>query len=371
MSELFLQPLKLGVLVPLVSLSLIPALYAEKLHTPPQTQVELGKVAWLRDLDKALQTAETENKPVFILFQEVPGCSTCRNYGAGALSHPLITEAIESLFVPVAIFNNHDGADREALRRFKEPAWNNPVVRIVDESGKDITQRLAGNYTESGLVESMRDALKQSEIPVPPYLKFLDEELHAKTHGTEQAVFAMSCFWSGEAKLGTLSGVVGTSPGFLHGEEVVEVSFDPNVISYENIVETAEKMKCNRKIFTRDEKQQQSAQRVMGDRAVPTGDPVVLDQQPKYHLLHTRLRHVPLTPLQASRVNSAVWGRRDPEYFLSPRQVKIFHLANRHPDAGWPVVLGREDLAEAFEEVETVAAKVRGKTGNTLRIERK
>jgi hypothetical protein len=84
------------------------------------------------------------------------------------LSHPLITEAIDSLFVPVAVFNNCEGADRKALQRFKESAWNNPVVRIVDNQGKDIAKRLAGNYTEAGLIGSMREALDHVEKPEPP-----------------------------------------------------------------------------------------------------------------------------------------------------------------------------------------------------------
>jgi len=200
MSEFLIQLLNPVILAPLSALLLLtpPSLFAAEDHHTASSAVELGKVAWLRDLDEALKIAAREDKPVFILFQEVPGCSTCRNYGAGPLSHPLITEAIDSLFVPVAVFNNREGADRKALQRFKESAWNNPVVRIVDNQGKDIAKRLAGNYTESGLGGSMREALDHVEKPVPPYLRFLDEELHATTHGTEEAVFAIAV--SGPAK---------------------------------------------------------------------------------------------------------------------------------------------------------------------------
>lgn len=77
---------------------------------------ELGKVQWLRDYDKALAIAKQQGKAVFILFQEVPGCATCRNYGHHVLSHPLIVEAIESEFVPLAIFNNKGGDDAAILK---------------------------------------------------------------------------------------------------------------------------------------------------------------------------------------------------------------------------------------------------------------
>lgn len=35
--------------------------------------VELGKVAWGRDLDEAVAKSKKNNKPIALLFQEVPG----------------------------------------------------------------------------------------------------------------------------------------------------------------------------------------------------------------------------------------------------------------------------------------------------------
>lgn len=35
--------------------------------------VEIGAVKWSRDLEKALAASEKSEKPVLILFQEVPG----------------------------------------------------------------------------------------------------------------------------------------------------------------------------------------------------------------------------------------------------------------------------------------------------------
>ena len=39
----------------------------------PDQPVELGNVKWLRDLDKAVASSKEGNKPIAILFQEVPG----------------------------------------------------------------------------------------------------------------------------------------------------------------------------------------------------------------------------------------------------------------------------------------------------------
>ena len=89
-------------------------------RTQPTTQAqELGKVSWYRDFDQAIALSQKQNKPIFVLFQEVPGCLTCRNYGKGVLSHQVIVDAIEQNFIPLAIYNNKGGKDRTVLNRYQ------------------------------------------------------------------------------------------------------------------------------------------------------------------------------------------------------------------------------------------------------------
>ena len=73
----------------------------------------------------------------------------CVRYGRSTLSHPLLVEAAEDLFVPVAIFDHR--ADRAVPRRSGEPSWNDPVVRIVDPEGQDLAPRLAGDHRPAAL----------------------------------------------------------------------------------------------------------------------------------------------------------------------------------------------------------------------------
>ena len=89
------------------------------------------------------------------------------------LSHPLLVEAIENEFVPVAIHNNKSGRDAEILKRFSEKAWNNPVVRFVDGKGKDLVARRGGIYSASGIAARMVTALQTAKRPVPGYLRLL------------------------------------------------------------------------------------------------------------------------------------------------------------------------------------------------------
>jgi hypothetical protein len=120
---------------------------------------ELGDVAWLRDYDRALALAAEQGKPILLLFQEVPGCSTCVRFGQDVLTHPLMVELIADQFVAAAIFNNHPGADAEILRRYGEPSWNNPVMRFLGADGVELLPKLADHYDALGLYEKITAVL--------------------------------------------------------------------------------------------------------------------------------------------------------------------------------------------------------------------
>lgn len=99
---------------------------------------ELGRVHFERDFERAVQASKASGKPLFLLFDEVPGCSNCTSFGDAVLSDDLLVEAIETLFTPVAVYNNLGGADRDVLDRYREPAWNNPVVRFIDAADHEL-----------------------------------------------------------------------------------------------------------------------------------------------------------------------------------------------------------------------------------------
>lgn len=320
---------------------------------------ELGDVNWLRDFDEAVQKSKTTCTPLLILFQEVPGCSTCVNYGEQVLSYPLIVEAAESLFIPVAVFNNIPGPDEKTLKSFKEKAWNNPVVRIVSPDRADLVPKVAGNYTVAGLAGAMVAALTKENRQAPKYLRLLSEEATARARGVERATFAMHCFWEGEGALGGIDGVVGTMPGFLDKLEVVEVEFDPEVVDYDMLVKKAQSAECAARVFTRSDGQHKTATKLVGRSAVRHDGRVRPDKQPKYYLSKSPLCHVPMTGIQACRVNAAVGSKSDARIYLSPRQSQLLSVIEKHPDAGWPDATGRDDLAAAWREAAAVAAKVR------------
>lgn len=291
---------------------------------------ELGAVHWLRDLETGRQEATRTGKPILILFQEVPGCSNCTRYGNTTLSHPLIVEAIESFFVPVCIYNNKGGKDAEALKRFQEPAWNNPVVRIVRSNYEDMVPRMANFNAPDQLVSGMRQALEASRTPVPKYLQFLENELIARLSGLETATFSMYCFWSGESTFGQIEGVVETEAGFQDGREVVRVLYNPNVVQ-----------KATLEALTQPN----------GIKACAGNEGFRTDREPKYYLAQTPYRFIPMTSLQACRANSLIARRQSPDELLSPRQLALLQKVQENPEKGWKKMIGRKDLAKAWAEI--------------------
>lgn len=288
--------------------------------------IELGRVAWMRDLDAALAVARDEEKPVFALFQEIPGCLTCRRFGAGPLSDPLLVEAIEDLFVPLAIHNNRPGADARVLERYGEPAWNNPVVRFLDADGEDLIARADRVWSTSGVARRIVAALGAAGQEAPRWLSVAVAE---SDDSLATATFTMHCFWQGEVGLGGLDGVVTTRAGWHGGREVVEVRYDPDRLPTAELERAAERLHCS----------------VLPD--ADARDAKASDR--KFHLRRSPLRFLPLTPMQRTKVNAALGRGGDAGEWLSPRQRRLLGRVS----AAAPERL--QDL-EAPERTEELAA---------------
>lgn len=321
-----------------------------QLQNVKDAPVELGQVDWIRNFDEAAAKAKQQNKPLLVLFQEVPGCNTSSGYGKNVLSHPQIVEAIETLFVPVAVYNNHGGEDEIVLKSFGEPSWNNPVVRIITPDRKELVSRLNGDYTKAGLVRAMITALENDNKTVPPYLSLLAQDLNVNNGKSERAIVAMHCFWVGEGKLANVNGVISTKPGFMGGHEVVELEYNPDIISYRDLVKKAKSQNLARHVFTENSKQSSIAIEIVGESSVSPKGTFRADSRPKYYMSGTLYKHVPMTKTQIARVNAAIGGLQSPNIFLSPRQLEIYNYIEDHQDLNWPNLVSSSDFNSSWDK---------------------
>jgi hypothetical protein len=266
----------------------------------PGADPELGLVRWGRDLDAALATSRASGRPVLVLFDEVPGCATCVGFGQEVLSHPLLVEAIEHEFVPVFVANNRSGREAELLARFGEPAWNNPVVRLLDANGRDLLPRRDGLYSAHEIAARLVEALRAARRLVPGYLAIAEAETqHAHRR---EATFAMGCFWEGEARLGTLPGVLDVRAVHTDRGEGVRVTYDASRLTPEALAKAAAERSC---AFVREGGS--------GTRDAGGSDH-------RHALAASPLRKLALTPMQAMRVNSALAAGADGHEWLTPSQ---------------------------------------------------
>ncbi len=284
---------------------------------------ELGNVHWYRSYDKAIKSAKAQNKPVFILFQEVPGCATCKNYGNNLLTHPHIVETIETYFIPLVIYNNKGGDDADILRKFNEPSWNNPVARIIDpDAESDIVKRLNGRYDMESLVSFVSNGIIESGSLIPEYFNLLHQEVAARD--IRETHLSMYCFWSGEKALGTLDGVLSTKAGFMNGTEVVKVKYDANQVAEDKLISFAAGKQCADAVYTNDKREEKAAQK--NNIRTKSEGKFRPDSQPKYYTYNTDYRYLPMTSLQALKVNNAISKRESQDEFLSPRQIEVLAL---------------------------------------------
>ena len=94
-------------------------------------------------------------------------------------------------------------------------------------------------------------------------------------------------------------------------------------------------------------------------RALPLNQSVRPDKDPKYYLAQSPLKFVPMTELQAMRVNAELGAKKDGLGWLSPRQKELLVAIQKSPDAGWPVALGAEDIVVAWDRAQKIAGRTR------------
>jgi len=253
-----------------------------------------------------------------------------------------LVEAIETEFVPVVIYNNIEtGNDAKVLKEYCEPAWNNPVVRFIDElDGKDIISRKDGIYF-SEIVPRMVEVLKLLRGgKVPNYILLLEKELNPKY---QRATFCMGCYWQGEKNLGDVEGVISTEPGWCNSREVVEIRFNPEEISYKDLASKAHSFGFH--VVAHDVQQKLEAKMIVTspgrvlqitERDASKKLKPVPPQEWKYFLKkHPMMSLLPLLPIQATRLNS-ILGKclddgldimdskwKDVEEQLSPKQIQL------------------------------------------------
>lgn len=139
---------------------------------------------------------------------------------------------------------------------------------------------------------------------------------------TETAVFSMFCYWTGEATLGRVPGVVRTRIGHLPGAEIVEVHYDP---AQTDVGELAAALKRQNSFYAliapgREERERALAHLAAGEVKVEDEAPGFLESKHSLRTRHPDLYYLDLSEAQAIALNSwSYFGGPMPEV-LTPEQ---------------------------------------------------
>ncbi len=313
----------------LLSIIFITAVTSTCGFEPKSNPVEVGSVHWGRNIDTALTESAETGKPIFLFFQEVPGCAGCQRFGRTVMTNPLLIEAIEDEFLPVLVYNNRSqGMDKEILDRYKEPAWNFQVVRFVNSKGHDIIPRKDQVWTLGGIASRMTEALKAANRPIPKYLEAVALENDQKRHSA--SAFAMPCFWTGKVALGKVDGVLTTEAGWIEGLEVTKVVYDKNAITLPALTKKARDAQCALKVFAPESKAKALKGITIGklDSGYRKARPS--DQKKQIENWKTIEKLPGLTEMQKTKINAFIHSDRSKALeWLSPKQLQALGLSNQ------------------------------------------
>jgi len=266
---------------------------------------------WGTELDAALALSADKGRPVMALYLD-SGVAP----GAGGLTaQPLIAEAAEDLFIPLLLPAS--------------PALGGAGLRFFDATGCDLVPPAPVPDGPGPLAVGMVGALEAGHQEVPEWFR-----LAAAENGAEERrmlTLAMYCYWEGEAKLGSLDGVLATRSGMMEPDEVVEVIYDPARLDFEHLVGSARQMDCASAVYAHTAGDLARARELVGDVARPAPDRagLVADDQVKYALKRTSMAHLPLTPLQATKINADIRLEANPRLRLSPRQLEMLEAIDQ------------------------------------------
>lgn len=138
----------------------------------------------------------------------------------------------------------------------------------------------------------------------------------------ETATFSMYCYWTGEATLGRIDGVVASRIGHWSGSEIVQVDYDP---TRTNPGELAQALKRQRSFYSvlvssGDEERSLGAHLDAGEIATTPGKPHFIEPKHSLRTRYPKLSELDLTESQAIALNSwSYFGGPMPDV-LTPEQ---------------------------------------------------
>jgi len=126
------------------------------------------KEGWMTDLDKAIEQAKTESKPVLVEFTGSDWCPPCIAMRKNVFSKKEFITAASEKFILVEL--DFPRGDKELAAKNKPHAEKYkiegfPTVVLLDSEGKEFTRFFASQYpTVEAFLKQLDDALEKKDM---------------------------------------------------------------------------------------------------------------------------------------------------------------------------------------------------------------
>lgn len=356
----------------------------------PHEHMVFGGVAFNFDgVDKAsviLKASKKSDLPILCVVTSAECSNKAKNdarmmFANNVLTHPLMIEAIEDLFVSVSfqwdlckvgdkhsicfqkLLLNAKGGNKSIAEAYDSGSIY-PLIAVLDSQGSIIktlfgkkceinenstssttsklpTTTLSVGQVSNAMIESFLSFHRHIINPVPRYLKHLAREEHARdNYTTAKAFIGMLDSWTGEAEFAQCVGVIGSKAAWFSERELVVIIYDLKVVTYSEIVRFAiGRGRATTIYYTNNMEYEEATKQVVLSRSTNNAKKVELlrltgslggsirIESANYYLTKSKFRLVPLTDYQRCRINFALSQDNEDEAvsLLSPRQLEILN----------------------------------------------
>lgn len=144
--------------------------------------------------------------------------------------------------------------------------------------------------------------------------------------GPATATFSMYCYWTGEATLGRVPGVVRSRIGHQAGQEVVQVDYDPGETDLATLVQALKRHNSFYSVFVTSRAARQRAEAYLdpGEIRLTGHQPRFIASKHSLRTRHPELYALDLTEAQAMALNSwSYFGGPMPDVLTEPQKRRL------------------------------------------------
>ncbi|MDA8016349.1 MAG: hypothetical protein MPN21_02775 [Thermoanaerobaculia bacterium] len=142
----------------------------------------------------------------------------------------------------------------------------------------------------------------------------------------ETATFSMYCYWTGEATLGKVEGIVASRIGHWQGREIVQVDYDASKTDLEELVAALKRQRSFYSVVTSDAESHVTLAHRVGDDEVTLvdGKPRFIESKHSLRVTKPQIYALDLTEQQAIKLNSwAYFGGSMPDVLTEEQRVQL------------------------------------------------